>query len=165
MVEFEDTLLDIAWKNLDSENNRFKDIDTKAIGIITITGILMTLIVKPENAGPITSFIFILTAFSFLITILLSVRVIRTRWADSLSTNYLIEDLKSMEPKLQVKGVVKTIANAEESLGEVCTCKAKELEYAVYALGASVILLILYTLSTSSLVKSFFYLFFPRTCI
>lgn len=165
MVEFEDAILDIAWKNLDSENNRFKDIDTKAIGIITITGILMTFLVKPENAGFITSFIFMLTAFSFLITILLSVKVIRTRWADGLSTNYLIEDLKSMEPKLQVKGVIKTIANAEESLGEVCTSKAKELECAVYALGVSIILLISYTLSTSSLVKSLFCLLFPRTCV
>lgn len=154
MVEFEDALLDIAWKNLDSENNRFKDIDTKAIGIITITGILMTFLVKPESTEDITSFLFILTAFSFLITILLSVRVIRIRRADALSTNYLIEDLKSMESNLQIKGVIKTIANAEESMGEVCTSKAKELEYVVFALGASIILLISYTLSTSPLVKS-----------
>ncbi len=50
MVPFEDVLLDIAWKNLDSENNRFKDIDTKAIGIITITGILMTFLTKPFSS-------------------------------------------------------------------------------------------------------------------
>ncbi len=165
MVEFEDALLDIAWKNLDGENNRFKDIDTKAIGIITITGILMTFLAKPESAGNITSFLLILTALSFLITIFLSVSVIRIRRADALSTNYLIEDLKSMEPKLQIKGVIKTISNAEESLGEVCTSKAKELEYALFALGASIILLISYTLSISPLVKSiisfFWRAFFP----
>ncbi|MFZ2412182.1 MAG: hypothetical protein WAW23_11470 [Candidatus Methanoperedens sp.] len=160
MKEFEDALLDIGWNNLDSEKNRFKDIDTKAIGIITITGILMTFLAKPENLGNISSFLFVLTALSFLSTILLCVRVIRIRLADALSTNYLIEDLKNMEPKLQIRGIVKTIANAELSLGMACTSKAEELKYAIYALCASIILLIAYTLSTSSLIKSIFHLLF-----
>lgn len=37
MKDFDETLLDVAWKNLDNHYTRFKDIDGKAAGIITIS--------------------------------------------------------------------------------------------------------------------------------
>lgn len=148
MKEFEDAMLDVAWKGLDIENNRFKDIDTKAIGIITITGILMTFLAKPTDSGVITTILFVLTAIFFLGAILLSVLVIRVRKGDSVSTNILINGLKEEIPEHQIRGIISTIAEAEDKLGEVCDTKAYELSLAVYALGAGVILLIFYSLSS-----------------
>ena len=148
MVTFEDVLLDVAWKNLDNENNRFKDIDKKAIGIITITGILMTFLTKPTNLGVISTILFILVSLSFLDTILLSIMVIRVRKAETLSTKYLIEDFKDEKQERQIKGLIGTIAETENNLRSVCNNKAEELTYAVYALGFSIILLIFYSISS-----------------
>jgi len=149
MVEFEAALLDIAWKNLDGENNRFKDIDTKAIGIITITGIVMTFLSKPASLSIISTIFFILASLSFLVTIFLSVLVIRVRKAKSLSTRYLIEDFKDEKPERQIRGMIGTIAENEKNLRSVCNDKAEELTWAVYALGVSIVLLILYSISVS----------------
>lgn len=99
MIEFEDAMIDVAWKKLDIENNRFKDIDTKAIGIITITGILMTFLAKPIDSGLVTSALFILTALLLLAAILLSVSVIRVRKGESVSTKILINGLKKEKPE------------------------------------------------------------------
>ena len=147
MKDFEDALLDIAWKSLDSENSRFKDIDTKAIGIITIVGILMTFLSKPAKLGCLSTTLFLLTAISFLITILICALVIRVRVLDILSTNYLIEDFKNEKPERQIRGLISTIAKAEGILRDRCNQKANELRHAVFALGISIVLLILYSLS------------------
>ncbi len=146
MKDFEDAMLDVAWKNLDNEEKRYKDIDAKAIGLITITGILMTFLMKPVSPG--SKILFFLTAISFLATILLSVIVIRVRSAEGLSTTYLIEDFKEEKPERQIRGLIGTIAATERTLREVCNTKANELRCAVYALGLGVGLLILYALST-----------------
>ena len=147
MVLFEDALLDIAWKNLDSENDRFKDIDAKAIGIITVTGIIMTFLTNPTITGGTSAILFTLASLSFLGTILLSIIVIRVRKAETLSTKYLIEDFKDETSGRQIKGLVGTIAETEKNLRSVCNNKAEELTYAVYALGVSIILLIFYSIS------------------
>jgi hypothetical protein len=149
MVIFEDALLDIAWKNLESENNRFKDIDTKAIGIITITGILMTFLTKPTSSGVISTILFTLTSLSFLGAIFLSIMVIRVRHAETLSTKYLIEDFKDEKSERQIKGLIGTIAETEKNLRSVCNNKAEELTYAVYVLGVSIVLLIFYSISVA----------------
>lgn len=148
--DFDGAMLDVAWKNLESENNRFKDIDAKAIGVITITGILMTFLVKPTNttSSKISLIIFTLTAISFFFTILLSVSVIRTRKASVLSTRFLINDLVNEKPERQIRGIIGTIAESESNIQAVCAIKAKELTRAVFALGFSIILLISYSLST-----------------
>lgn len=127
MIEFEDAMIDVAWKKLDIENNRFKDIDTKAIGVITITGILMTFLVKPTDSGIVTSTLFILTALLFLAAILLSVFVIRVRKGESVSTKILINGLKKEKQENQIRGIISTIADAEDKLGDVCDTKAYEL--------------------------------------
>lgn len=149
MREFDDVLLDIALKNLDSEINRFKDIDTKAIGIITIVGILVTFLFK-ENLGRLNGNLnlFLLPALAFLITILICVSVIRVKGVDVLSTHLLIEDFKDKKSEDKIKGLIATIAKAEKAMRDCCNQKAHQLKYAVFALGISIILLILYSLST-----------------
>jgi len=146
MDEFEGTLIEIAWKKLDSENNRFRDIDTKAIAIITITGVLITLIPKYDNMGGFQKILLILTAVSFFTTIFLCILVLRTRKSEVISIKYLIEDFKNENKENQIRGLISTIAESERSLCKVCNNKANELNYAVIEFGISVILLVLYSL-------------------
>lgn len=148
MKEFEDAMLDIAWKNLDSENNRFRDIDTKTIGVITITGILMTFLSIPEDVGSMSMYLFFLTIISFFVTILLSVLAIKVRRADLLVTKYLIEDFKDVEPREhQIRGITTTIAESQYSICKANAKKANNLKYAVITLSIGVVLLISYSFS------------------
>lgn len=93
--DFDKAMLDLACKNIETEENRFKDIDTKAIGIITITGALMVFLGKPpaqpSASGNISYVFFALTGLSFLATIFLCILVIRTRSILLLSTKGLIK--------------------------------------------------------------------------
>lgn len=147
MKEFDECLLGIVSRNIESEKKRMNDIDTKAIGIITIVGILVVFLSKPENLGRLSATLFLLTTLSFLITILLCVLVIRVRWFDIISTNYLMEDLGNESPERQIGGLIGTSAKVEESISDKCNQKANVLRYAVFALGTSVVILILYSLS------------------
>lgn len=146
MNDFEDSMLDIAWKNLESENKRFKDIDAKAIGIITIIGILIAFLGTPKLTGYISTIFFISTSILFLITIFFSVKTISVREAEAISTKYLIDDLFDKEVGHQIRGIITTIAATEDDVSEVCDNKAEDLTYAVYFLGSSIILLTLYVL-------------------
>lgn len=150
MKEFNDALLDIAWKNLDRQYNRFKDIDTKAIGIITISGILMAFIAKSGDGEQISisAFFFMLTSLLFFITILLSICAIRTRQIDIASTNKLIEELKDASEERQIPSIIGSIAASEHNVCKVSNAKAKNLRFAIYAFGISIISMICYSLST-----------------
>ena len=148
MKEFDDAMLDIAWKNLESQYNRFKDSDTKAIGIITISGILMTFITKSTNCGQASMVFFILTSLSFFATILLSVMVIRTREFGMVLTNNLLDELKGERKERQIRGIIGTIGAAEQNICIVSNTKAKNLKLAIYALSVSIVLLIFYSLSS-----------------
>ncbi len=146
MKEFEDVLLDIGWKNLESHYNRFKDIDAKAIGVITITGILITFLTKPATNDCLTKTLFILTMVSFLITIILSILVIRTRKYETVSTKNLIKELSEEKKEDQISRTVGTIADKEQEICDVANTKAKDLRWAIYGLGFSVIMLIFYSI-------------------
>lgn len=148
MKDFEDALLDISRANLDSAAKKHNDIDNKAIGIITISGILISFLLgfsKPNNSG--SAVLFILTALSFLVTVFLSITVLRPRKAHELSTQILIDELKDEKPEYQVSRIVSSSAKIEDELQDICNGKAFELSWAVRALGISVIVLILFTLS------------------
>lgn len=145
MKEFNDAMLELAWNNLNSEHNRFKDIDTKAIGIITITGILMAFLTKSANFGLIHSILLLLIALAFFGAIFFSIGAIKIREMDTLSSKFLIDNLRDKEPTRQIGGIIGTIAETEKNVRDVCNSKAEELEHAVYALGSGVILLIIYT--------------------
>jgi len=153
MIEFDEALLDISWKNLDSEQKRFKDMDTKAIGIITVVGILITFLSKSDNffSKPekgLPGFLFLLTTLLFLVTVLLCIRVIQVKRIDILSTNLLIEGgLKAEGHEDKIKRLIGTIADAEKVRCDRNDQKAGTLKYAIFALGVGVISLILYSIS------------------
>lgn len=151
MKQFEDAMVDLAWNNYIHHNNRFKDIDTKATGIITIAGVLITFLAnlaKSGISGKISLVLLILTSLSFLFTIFLSIWVISVRGAKVIYSKDLIEYYKNKEQKDQINGIMEAIAACETSMLDLCEKKAKILSRAVYALGLSVIILIFYFLST-----------------
>ncbi len=149
MKDFDEYILEIVLKNIDNEKIRFKEIDTKAIGIITIVGILALFLSKPENIGRLSATLFLLTSISLLITILFCALAIGVRSYRILSTKLLIEDFANESSECQIGGVIGTSAEVERSLSDACNQKAKDLQYAVFALGASIVLLIFYSLFTS----------------
>lgn len=142
---FDDALLEVTWKTLESHYNRFKDIDAKAIGVITITGILITFLAKPVDNECLTKTFFVLTMMSFLVTIAFSVLVIRTRKYNSLSTEKLIEKLKNETHERKIGGIIVAIAAQETKMCEVSNAKAKDLRWAINCLGFSIIILIFYS--------------------
>lgn len=146
MKEFDDAMLDIGWKNLENQYNRFKDIDTKAIGVITITGILITFLAKPATNDCLTKTLFILTMVSFLVTIILSILVIRTRKYETVSTWNLIKELSAEKKEDQISRTVGTIADKEQKICDVANTKANDLKWAIYCFGFSVIMLIFYSI-------------------
>ena len=148
MNDFEDKLLEVSWNNLNIENKRFKDIDTKAISIITICGILTTLLINfGISDNTLSQAIFILTALSFLVTVILSISIIKPREVKSLSTKILIDFFKDKPLEEQVTGIIATAADAEDVLMDTNDLKAQELNKSVKLLGVSVILLIVYSLT------------------
>lgn len=148
MKDFDDAMLDVAWNNLNFQYTRFKDIDTKAIGIITITGILITFLSKPTGNGCLSNTLFIMTSLFFLITILLSVAAIALRKYEALSTNNLIAELSHEGEKRQIRGITGTMAKVEKEICDAANKKADILKFAIFSLGASIILLILYSISS-----------------
>jgi hypothetical protein len=146
MKKFEDCLLEITSKNIESEKKRLNDMDTKAIGIITIIGIVVVFISKPENLGRLSATIYLITILSFLITILLCVLVLRVRDFNILETKYLVNDLRDENPETQIREIIDTSADVEASITDACKSKARQLRYAVFALGISMVFLIIYSI-------------------
>lgn len=153
MIEFDDALLDISWKNLVSEQSRFKDMDTKAIGIITVVGILITFLSKSDNffSKPeqgLPGILFLLTTLFFLVAVLLCIMVIQVKRLDVLSTELLIAGgQKTEDSKEKIRRIIGTIAEAEKKRRDRVDQKAGILKYAIFALGIGVVSLILYAIS------------------
>ncbi len=148
MKEFEDALLDINRDNLNSITKKHNDIDTKAIGIITISGILISFLLGSDaSESCISFFLFGLTSLSFLLTVFLSILVLKPRDAHEPSTLNLITDLKDEDEDVQISRILQTHAEIEDELQDICMEKALELNKAIVGLGFSVILLIIYTIS------------------
>lgn len=149
MNEFEDTLLDINRDNLNSIAKKHNDIDTKAIGIITISGFLISFLLgSVTSESCISSILFVLTSLSFLLTVFFSILILKPREAHEPSTLNLITDLKDEDEDVQISRILQTHAEIENELQDVCTGKASELDKAIVGLGFSVILLIIYTIFT-----------------
>lgn len=152
MKDFEDAMLDIAWKNFENEDRRFKDIDNKSIGIITITGIFITFLSRDFISSKeliqelnCIVYLFMIIMLFFFCAILFSVLALRVRGYDGLSTKNLIERLKNEPPANQIRGIINTIAETERDLRKLSNGKAENLSYAIIALGVSITLLIVYT--------------------
>jgi len=147
MKDFEDAMLELSWNNYTIEYQRYKDIDNKAIGIITISGILISFLIGSTNAVG-SKGLFILTTLSFLIAVFFCVLTLRVRSSEILNSNKLIEELKSQKQTRQIRGTVGTIAKVEMSLQKACESKIDDLRIAVHTLVAGVFFLIFYSIST-----------------
>ena len=148
MDEFEEALLDISENNLNAVSKKHNDIDTKAIGIITISGILITFLTSSFTTSKsyVSSILLFLTLLSFFITVFFCIVVLRPRKAHTPSTLYLIEQLKDEDKNVQISRILQTHAEIEDELQDICTDKASWLDKAVRTLGISVILLIIYNI-------------------
>jgi hypothetical protein len=147
MKEFEDALLELSWNNFQTENQRYKEIDDKATNIITICAALISFLIafRPEGSSDV---FFLFVVLSFLVTVILSVRVLRTRKTETVSTERLIKDFKKSEPSQQIRGIITTIGTAEKNLRDVCNKKTNEMSKAITVLVFSVIVLSVYAAST-----------------
>lgn len=137
--EFDYKLLDIALNNYKEQYSRFKDIDTKAIGIITITGILITFL---RTSVCVQTIFHVIISISFLITILFCILAIRTRRYESLSVYKIINEISTEYNEENTKRIISTVAKSEKSICGVANEKAIMLRYAIYTLAISIILLI-----------------------
>jgi hypothetical protein len=151
---FDEILIELNWKILENQYNRFKDIDTKAIATITVSGVLITFLTRSSNDNCLTIPFFILTMVSFLITILLGINVVKTRNYEGIPTESLIKLSESMEYKKKDKiGITAgTIAATEKTMRDAANAKAEDLKISIYGLGYSIILLIIYSILSHSLI-------------
>lgn len=145
MKDFEDAMLDVAWNNLDAMVKRYSASDTKAFGIISLCGIFvsfMIAIVLNGNMVPFTMGLFLLTAITFIFSVIFCIASIYPRKINDLSTDKLIDDLFNKKPEHQIRGIITTIGGVEDSWRKVCAKKALWLIRASYALGIGVLTLI-----------------------
>ncbi|MFZ3168152.1 MAG: hypothetical protein WA130_11105 [Candidatus Methanoperedens sp.] len=145
MIEFNDAMLDVSQNIFDTENKRHEAIDTKAIGIISIAGILITFLigfVKIEDYREV----FFLTVFSFLISVIFSIWVLIPRKTHLLLFNELIDKYEGTSQEIQITGIAATIWKTGKVLRKVCNTKATLLFISIIFLGTGVILLIILSL-------------------
>ncbi len=147
MIEFYDAMLDVSWKNWEFQCNRFRDVDTKAVGIITITGILITFLSKAGTSSRLSETLYFAASMSFLVTILLCVGAIMTRKYEAISSYNLLEELSGEDKEKQIKRLIGTIADKEEKLCKKSNTKAAILRCAIITLGFSILFLIFYSIS------------------
>lgn len=159
MEDFKSLILNISQKNLENQDKRYKDMDNKAISIITITGVLTSFLVgsgslmNSINAGSpessLSQYLYALTALSFLVTVLLSIWVIKVRLVKMFHTKLLLNMLNEKNPTESniMEFIIPFFTETEADLFESCNKKGKILSYSVYFLGFSVVLLICYSIS------------------
>lgn len=153
MKEFENTLLDISCNNINAVAKKHNDIDNKAIGIITISGILISFLASSLSSEAtldicLLTIFFILTTLSFLTTVFLSILVLKPREASEVSTLNFINELRNEKKEHQIRRIIETSAEIEDELQDICRKKALGLSKAITALGISVMILIIYTILT-----------------
>lgn len=149
-MQFIDVMVDLAWKNYSNQINRYKDIDTKAMWTISITGVLITLLAdhaKSAVTGKLSFFLLLMAFLSFIITITLSFMVIRVQTAKVIRSEEVFNDIKDKEQNYQTYEILKKITECESAMLDKCKEKAVILSKAVLALSSSVILLIVYSFS------------------
>ena len=146
MKDFNDALLYISWNNFQFQYSRFKDIDTKAIAVITISGILIALLPSKISGNFLSSTFLIATFFLVLETIFYSIKAFTIMKYKVMFTKNLINDFRDKKPERQIGGIIGSIADSEESVCYVNDKKVIELKKAIYLLASSVATLSLHRL-------------------
>lgn len=148
MKDFEDAMLDIAWENLKYEMDRFKNINTKGLALITINGTLVSLLVGTmDNVNAGCTLFYMMSMAFLIIAISICIVSIHSARIDTLSTQNLITDLNGKENSFQIRGMVATIAKAETSFKTASQKKSIFLNYAIYSLSFGVLSLIVYLIT------------------
>ena len=123
MKEFEDAMLDLSWNLFDAETKRHEALDTKAIGIISISGILITFLLGFVKIDDYQQVVF-LTVGSFLISVIFSILVLIPREAHLLSVTELVDMFDGTKQDIQITGIVATTWKTGKTLRNVCNKKA-----------------------------------------
>lgn len=142
MKEFEDAMLEVSWNIFDGELRRHEALDTKAIGIITIVGILITFLIGFVKVEDYKNVLF-LTIFSFLISVIFSILVLIPRGTHLLSFKELKDKFEGTPQDVQITGIAQTTWKTGQDLRKMCNTKALLLFISVIFLGSGVILLLL----------------------
>lgn len=146
MKDFNDALLDISWNNFQFQYSRFRDIDTKAIAIITISGILIALLPSKISGNFLSNTFLIATFFLFVETIFLSIKAFTIRKYKVTNTRNVINDFRNKTHDRQIGGIIGSLADSEESVCYVNNKKVIELKKAIYLLASSITFLSLHML-------------------
>ena len=142
MKDFEDAMLDVSWNIFDTEMRRHEALDIKAIGIISIIGILTTFLIGFVKVEGNNMFVF-LSVFCFTMAVIFSILVLIPRKTELLSISELIDKFEGTKQDIQITGIASTIWKTGRVLRSVCNKKAILLLISIIYLGAGVILLIL----------------------
>jgi hypothetical protein len=160
-MDIDEALLDISWKNTNEMFNRFHNVDTKAFGVITVCGVLASLLAafanKLEVASVnsnvtttiayykgINSSLFTAAGMFLIFTILACLYVIRPRDIMDISTKRLSRNMESIsEEAKNIHDLVLSIGEFEEVWRNEAEKKAREFRNVLYLLAFSVILLII----------------------
>ncbi len=145
MKEFEDAMLNLAWENLKYEMDRFKNINTKGLALITINGTLVSLLVGTMDSVNTGCTLFYIMAMVFLIVAIgLCIVSIRSAKIDTLSIQNIIDTFNGHGNDDQIRGIVGTIAASETSFKKASEAKSVWLDYAIYSLSFGILSLIIY---------------------
>lgn len=142
MKDFEDAMLDVSWNIFDTEIRRHEALDTKAIGIISIAGILITFLIGFVKIEDYKQVLF-LTIFSFLISVTFSILVLIPRGTHLLSFKELVDKFEGTTQEIQITGIASTTWKTGKSLRNICNTKALLLFISIIFLGSGVILLLI----------------------
>lgn len=146
MKDFEDAMLDVSWNIFDTELRRHEALDTKAIGIISIAGILTTFLIGFVKVEEYNQIIFFSTVFSFMMAVIFSILVLIPRKTRLLTMSELIDKFEGTEQGIQITGIAATIWKTGRVLRSICNKKAVLLLISIIYLGIGVILLIIISL-------------------
>lgn len=148
MKEFEDAMLDLAWENLKYEMDRFKNINTKGLALITINGTLVSLLVGTLENARAGCTLFYMMAMAFLIVAIgLCIASIHSAKIDALSIQNIITAFNGQDNDTQIRGIVATVAASESSFRKASEAKSIMLDYSIYSLSFGVLSLILYLIT------------------
>lgn len=151
--------MDISWKNITEIRNRFQNTDTKVAAIITICGVLTSLLNGLTKSGVantnlnttmmvscsgINNTIFTLTAIVLLFTIIACLYVIRPRnMLVELSTINIYENIEIHKASEEdVDSLIKSIGQIEDIWREKSDQKTREFGWILRLLALSIILLL-----------------------
>lgn len=154
-------LIDISWKNLSEMFDRYQRVDSKVLGVITVCGVLISLMVdftKDSSVnGSVTvttitipynwiiAALFSITAVLFIITISLCAYMLRSRDTTDINTKNVYEQIKKVDGNddKAISILLSTIIDIEDIWSGLSSQKASDFRKVMFSLALSVTFLII----------------------